>query len=236
VLWPCSWSWTGKGHNRWAAAISGTGWLARAIVSGMPESSVGEVSSARIDEVTQVLAEAFCDYETMRYILGGSGSSYSTLLRTLVGYFVDSHVASGSPVLGVGKGRSEELVAAALVNRPSQSAEAVPADSTDSLGPNVTRRLHSFEAALSPLVPEFGFYYLGMIGVADGHRGKGYGRLIIDDIVDASARDRESEGVLLTTENNSNVIYYKSIGFQIFGETTTKDGGLRSWTLFRSDD
>ncbi|MDK1104238.1 MAG: GNAT family N-acetyltransferase, partial [Actinomycetota bacterium] len=217
-------------------AISEAGWLAGVIISGMPEFPVREVSSARSDEVTQVLAEAFSDYETMQYMLGGSGTSYSTALRTLVAYFVESHVASHSPILGVSKGGSGELVAAALVNRPSPSPEPVPADSTDALGPDVIRRIHNFEAASSPLEPEFGFYYIGMIGVADEHRGQGYGRLIIDDVVDASASDRESEGVLLTTENEANVNYYQSIGFEILGEATTEDGGLRSWTLFRSDD
>ena len=60
----------------------------------MSELSVGEVSSDRLDEVIQVLAEAFGDYEAMRYMLDGSDPNYSTRLRTLVGYFAGSRVAS----------------------------------------------------------------------------------------------------------------------------------------------
>jgi predicted GNAT family N-acyltransferase len=74
-----------------------------------------------------------------------------------------------------------------------------------------------------------------MIGVANGHRGKGYARLIINRIIEASAKDPESNGVLLTTEHEANLTYYASIGFETLGETITDDGGLRSWTLFRAD-
>lgn len=74
-----------------------------------------------------------------------------------------------------------------------------------------------------------------MIGVANGHRGKGYARLIINQIIEASAKDPDSDGVLLTTEHKANLTYYASIGFETLGEAITQDGGLRSWTLFRAD-
>ena len=201
----------------------------------MPELFVGEVPSARLDEVTQVLSEAFSDYEAMRYLLGGSDQNYSTRLRTMVGYFVGSRVAAGSPILGVDVGRPPQLVAAALVDPPRKPAESALEDLTQSLGLQVAQRIGHFETAVAPLEPEFDFYYLGMIGVATGHRGKGYARLIINQIVETSAKDPESNGVLLTTEREANLTYYASIGFETLGEAITGDGGLRSWTMFRAD-
>lgn len=201
----------------------------------MPESSVGEVTAAHIDEVIQVLSEAFSDYEAMRYLLGGPDRSYSSRLRTLVSYFAESRVAAGSPILGVDVGRPHQLVATALFDPPQRPPKSAIEDLTKSLGPQVTQRLRHFETALAPLEPEFDFYYLGMIGVANGHRGKGYARLIINQIIEASAKDPDSDGVLLTTEHEAHLTYYASIGFETLGEAITQDGGLRSWTLFRAD-
>ncbi len=201
----------------------------------MPEPSVEEVPSARLDEVVRVLSEAFSDYEAMLYLLDGSDPNYPTRLRTLVSFFAGSRVAAGSPILGVEVGRPPQLVAASLVDPPQRPPKSALEDLTKSLGLQVTERLRQFETALAPLEPEFDFYYLGMIGVANGHRGKGYARLIINRIIEASAKDPESTGVLLTTEHEANLTYYASIGFETLGETITDDGGLRSWTLFRAD-
>ena len=201
----------------------------------MPELLVGEVPSARLDEVTQVLSEAFSDYEAMRYFLGEADQNYATRLQTLVGYFAESRVAVGSPILGVEVGRTPHLVATALLDPPRQAPELALETLTQSLGPQVTQRIHHFEAALTPLEPDFDFCYLGMIGVANGHRGKGYARLIIDQIVGASAKDPGSNGVLLTTERETNLAFYLSMDFEILGEVVTSDGGLRSWTMFRKD-
>jgi ribosomal protein S18 acetylase RimI-like enzyme len=201
----------------------------------MPNVFVGEITSSRLDEVAQVLSEAFSDYEAMRYLLGESDQNYAARLQTLVGYFAESRVAVGSPLLGVDVGRPPHLVAAALVDPPRQPPDLALETLTQSLGSQVTQKIHYFETALAPLEPDFDFYYLGMIGVANGHRGKGYGRLIIDQIIRTSAKDLHSNGVLLTTERETNLAYYSSIGFETLGEVVTEDGGLRSWTMFRRD-
>lgn len=192
-----------------------------------------EVPEERLDEVIGVLAGAFRDYEAMQYMLGEPGPDYWARLRTLVGLFAGSRVAVGTPILGAAGPQKPELVAAALVDPPFQPPRSVVADVTRLLGPHVARRLRRFGAALAPLEPEFGFYYLGMIGVTDGYRGKGYARQIIEGVTEASFSDNKSRGVLLTTEHQPNISFYNSAGFEVLGEATTADGGLRSWTMFR---
>lgn len=201
----------------------------------MPKSAITEVPSERLDEVIEVLAEAFSDYEAMRYMLDSSDPNYSTRLRTLVGLFAKSRQVASCPILGVDIGKAAHLVAAALVDPPSQHPKSVLEDVTESLGPLVAERLRNFGAALAPLEPDFGVYYLGMIGVANGHRGKGYARLIINQIIETSVKDPESKGVLLTTKHEANLTFYKSMGFRTLGEATTEDGRLRSWTMFHAD-
>lgn len=201
----------------------------------MSELSVGEVSSDRLGEVIEVLADAFSDYEAMRYMLDGLDQDYSTRLRTLVGYFVGSRVAAGSPILGVSAGQPNRLVAAALVDPPHRPPKSAVGNLTKSLGQRVTQRLSNFEAAVAPLAPDHGFYYVGMIGVAKEQRGKGCARLLINQIMETSDNDPESNGVLLTTEHEANLALYQSMGFFTLGEATTQDGGLRSWTMYHAD-
>ena len=201
----------------------------------MPGAQLGEIQSARVAEVTRVLSEAFYDYEAMRYLLGDAAQDYAKRLQTLVKHFVESRVAVGTPILGVDVGPTLQLAATALVDPPEQPPKSALEALTHSLGPQVTQRLHRFEDVLAPLEPDFDFTYLGMIGVANEHRRKGYARLLIDQVIAASAEDPRSNGVLLTTERETNLAYYLSMKFEILGEAVTSDGGLRSWTMFRKD-
>ena len=201
----------------------------------MSSPKVVEVTSERLGEVVEVLAEAFFDYEAMRYMLGESGGDYTTRLRTLIGYFAGSRLTVGSPVLGVVVDGSPDLVAGALADPPNPPPRSGVDDLARSLGEDAVERLQRFSNATAPLEPGYGFYYLGMVGVADAHRGKGYARSLIDRIAEMSQLDPDSRGVLLTTEHEPNLGVYRSMGFSTLGEAVTADGGLHSWTMFRPD-
>lgn len=196
---------------------------------------VFEVPSERLSEVVEVLAEAFFNYEAMRYFLGESGDEYATRLRSLIGYFAGSRVAVGSPILGVTIGPARSLVAVAVVDPPHSPPRSGLDDLARSIGEEALARIHSFGMAIAPLEPDYGFYYLGMVGVRNEHRGKRYAKLLINRIAELSELHPDSRGVLLTTEHESNLALYQSIGFVTLGDAVTADGGLQSWTMFRPD-
>lgn len=201
----------------------------------MAEPTVAELPSERLSEVVEVLAEAFHNYEAMRYILGESGGEYATRLRTFIGYIAGSRVEVGTPILGVTIGPPFGLVAAALVDPPNPPPRSGRDDLARSLGEETVQRIGSFEAAITPLEPNYGFYYLAMIGVASEHRGKGYAKLLVNRIAEFSELHPDSRGVLLTTEHEPNLALYQSMGFATLGDVVTADGDLHSWTLFRPD-
>lgn len=205
----------------------------------MSEAVVVEVGDSQVDEAIEVLAESFFNYPTMRYVLRGSGPSYPLRLRSMIGFFVRTRHQVGSPVLGVAPEGGDGLAAIAVVDPPERlpgsEADLSGADLAESIGADAMTRLADFDRAITELEPDNSFYYLGMVGVLSRYRGRGYSRLLMDRVVSLSAADDRSEGVLLTTEHESNIPIYESMGFEVLGDTNTSDGLLRSWTMFRPD-
>ena len=54
----------------------------------------------RYDEIVETLWDAFRDYPVMRFVVGEAGDEYDDRGRRLVGYFTESRLARGWPVLG----------------------------------------------------------------------------------------------------------------------------------------
>ncbi len=182
-------------------------------------------------EVVGVLSEAFFDYPVMRHVLSDAGTDYRERLELLIGVFVDSRFAHGSPVLGVEvDGR---LVAAALVDEPSPPIPDPPRRSTAPvwarLGRPAYERIMAFEAESSRLQPDVPHYFVGMVGVRPEHQGRGLARRLLDEIARMSTADAASEAVGLSTEDERNLSFYRRLGFRITGEATV--GDLRTWHL-----
>ena len=67
-------------------------------------------------QAVELLAAAFWDYPVMRYVLQDSGDDYLKHLKALVGFFCETRLTRGWPLLGIlEKGK---LVAVAGINEP----------------------------------------------------------------------------------------------------------------------
>ena len=190
----------------------------------------------RFHDVVETLCEAFHEYPVMRYILKDAGIAYDSRLRELVGYFTDSRMSRGWPVLGIEC--SGELVAAANVSVPQSIA--APASLEDrfrrfrkQVGTAAIARFQAFADACDSLSPAEPHYYLGMIGVRPQHQGCGYARLLLDAVHSMSANDPGSTGVALSTEVPANLGLYEHFGYRTLGEIHVEE--LATWTMFRPD-
>ncbi|UCF66119.1 MAG: GNAT family N-acetyltransferase [Acidobacteriota bacterium] len=188
------------------------------------------------DDVVAVLCAAFHDYPVMRYILKESAGDYDAQLTELIGYFTDSRVSRSWPVLGAlldGK-----LVAAANIN-PPRSAPQPPSLKKryerlhDRLGPAAMARFEAFADAAKPFTPDEPHYYLGMLGVRPECRGRRLARYLLDALHDMSARDPDSTGVFLTTEDPRNLTLYERFGYRVVGRGQAEE--LVTWGMFRPD-
>lgn len=82
--------------------------------------------------------------------------------------------------------------------------------------------------ALHPSVPHF---YLQIIGVEPRAWHRGYGRALLDSVLDQC--DKEYFPVWLETCNPQNVPLYQHFGFQVKHEMVLPDQGPQVWCLWR---
>jgi GNAT superfamily N-acetyltransferase len=190
----------------------------------------------RLDEAVEVLSSAFTGYPAMRYILDPAPCGQGVGLRHLFGYFTDSRMSRGWPVLGVDLDGA--LAGAANVTPPGPASE-IPALIERfealclALGPAAVERFRTFAEACNEMEPNEPHYYLGSIGVRPGFQGRGVGRALIEAVHELSRRDPASDGVALSTESPDNVALYEHLGYSVVAERRLD--WLHTWTMFRPD-
>jgi len=201
-----------------------------------PPHRVLRLAPGRLDEAVEVLCLAFTGYPAMRYILDPAPCGAVVGLRHLFGYFTDSRMARGWPVLGVDV--DGMLAGAANVTPPGPAPELrslIERFETLclALGPAAVERFRTFAEACNEMEPTTPHYYLGSIGVRPGQQGRGVGRALIEAVHELSRRDPASEGVALSTESPDNVALYEHLGYRVVGERQLD--WLHTWTMLRPD-
>ncbi len=72
-------------------------------------------------------------------------------------------------------------------------------------------------------------WYVMVLGVAPAFQGQGYGRALLQPMLDRA----ELEGVpcYLETTQPKNVSFYRRLGFDVLVEDVEPESGLRVWTF-----
>ena len=198
--------------------------------------TIERLTEADREQVVDVLAAAFRDYPVMRYALSDAGEEYDRRLRFLIGFYCDARFIHDWPVLGIRQG--QEPAAAALVTAPGEVTESPELRRKHlrlarTIGRAAFERMARYERASSGHEPREPHYFLGMIGVAPGHQGGGYGRMLLEHIQAMSEADSVSTGVALSTEDSSNVAYYQRAGYRVIAEADVDD--IHTWCMFRAN-
>ncbi len=189
-----------------------------------------------LDQTVAILCEAFRDYPVMRFVLQDS-ADYDADLRTLVHFFASvrfhrEEVLLGTPSEGA-------LAGVALLSYPGRGeappeTAALREETWARVGNGARARYETFGAAAGSIEVGRPHIHLNMIGVVDGARGTGLGRRLLQAVHAMSARDPDSEGVSLSTENPGNVPLYRHFGYEVLGEADVA-GAFTTWVMFRPD-
>ena len=201
-----------------------------------PDAAV-QLPAERVDEVVDVIADAFFGYPLMRWVAGSDGTAQELAARErrLVDLFVRRRIRRGGPAFGVSRG--ETLAAAAILTLPHEPEP--PADVAEmtvatwlDLGDDARRRYDAYTKAATFFEALPPHHHLNMIGVRPAHKRQGLARPLIEAVCGLAEADPGSHGVSLTTEVAINIELYRHFGFEVIAEAhVTPD--LKTWGLFQ---
>lgn len=104
------------------------------------------------------------------------------------------------------------------------------------LGMKTTLRLMNHDNELDSWIGKHAgknYGYVWCVGVNASARGKGYGRLLIEQAI-TDMRALGMNEFWLKTEDPKNVTIYQKIGFETVYETVVKSSGVRGWVMKRT--
>lgn len=182
------------------------------------------------EAIVDTLVAAFDNYPAMNYFVGDIGEDYPRVLRLLNEYFTDARLLRNWPVHGITDG--SEVLAVTIVSQPLDG-DAPPLPDLVSrvrgaVGEGVWKRLKDFDRKSDTTMPDGPHHFIGMLATHPDHQGKGLGTALVNHIKQASI-DEGSLGVTLSTETESNVEYYRHLGFEVSGQMIL--GGITSWGM-----
>ena len=194
------------------------------------------LSRDRLDDVIDVMAEAFLDYPLMQWVAGPEGD-VAARVRRLVAFFITRRVVKGGPMFGVID--DDRLVGAAAITLPAEPAPppgitALEIDVWRALGEPSRKRYQAYSDANSKFFSGLGpHHHLNMIGVRSSHKGRGLARPLLEAVHQLSDADPKSSGVSLTTELEKNLALYQHFKYSVIAENDVAEAPFCTWGLFR---
>lgn len=200
-------------------------------------SEVIRLDAGDLDEMVDVLCDAFFDYPVMRHVLQGSGERYDAQLRTLVGFFAGARALRREAMFGVqeGGGLAGVAITSFPENRESPDAlDRLRAQVWDTLGSEARERYEAYGSATRPFFEGLRRVHLNMIGLRRSHQGRGLARGLLEAVHGLSPERPGSRGTTLTTENPVNVQLYEKFSYRVVANARVAPE-LETWGMYRED-
>lgn len=200
----------------------------------MSRRQVVHLPDSRVDEAAEALAQAFQDDPLQTYTFPDSEdrrrlspAHFATILRygLLAGQvFTGIERGSGAAVwIPPGTEHTPEMAEASGLTR---LPETIGADAAGRFG----RLIDYAEAAHHRDMPGPHWYAM-VVGVAPAFQGQGYGRALLQPILDRA--DTDGVPCYLETTQPKNVSFYERLGFRVLLDDVEPESGLRVWTFRR---
>lgn len=195
-----------------------------------PHPTVRLASLEDAEPIADLLADAFLDYEWSRWAIPaddrrGRLRGLHLLYAGLVG------AETGSTWV------TDDISAVASWVRPdrtpiSDALRARLAGEPAALFGDRLESVDALDAATASLRPAGPHWYLATVGTRPDRRLEGLASRVIG--AGLAACDGAGLPAAVETSNEANCRLYERLGFQIAGDRTSPDGGLRVWVLVRS--
>lgn len=184
-------------------------------------------------EASEVLCQAFENYPIRNYMFEGVEAEAADRFRVMLDYLITARLARGWPVLGCFcEGR---LAGAAVISEPGEEWSTPALDAKweaacEAMGTKAMERFLEYADACEAGTPAGGpYHYLGILGVLPAYQGRGLGRRLVEAAQLEALIHGNSKGILLNTEKESNLSFYRALGFKVVD--TRPVGSIRTWSM-----
>lgn len=202
------------------------------------EGKIITLKRSRIDTAIEIFKDAFYGDPLFEYIFAPSINDYTACLWELFRFSCEVRYLLDWPILGL-EDNQDKMVGAASVNLPGdaqwpQALKDIYQQYKDFIGPEAAKRFNRMAALADPLSPPQPFHELGVLGVLSEEHGHGYGGKLVRAVNDMSEKHPKSTGVYLYTQNQQNVGYYESFGYQVTGKRVfSEEDQIYLWGMFK---
>jgi GNAT superfamily N-acetyltransferase len=196
--------------------------------------SLSAASEADVAAATRCAASAFAADPLMHYFFGGSAMGVQAATIRFFTLLMRARLALGMPAIVARREGGVVGVAMGYDTAPPEWPEAYTREWERFEGelPGVEERFDAYGRVADRFRPETPHYYLGVLGVDPGLKGKGLGRTLLEAYCARSAGDARSSGVYLETGSAESLAFYLRNGFVVRGEEDL-GGGTPLWCVFR---
>ncbi|MDQ3070514.1 MAG: GNAT family N-acetyltransferase [Acidobacteriota bacterium] len=189
-----------------------------------------------VDQVVEVMGDAFLTYPVMRFVVGDEGD-IDARVRRLVELFVRRRIMRGGPAFGVpdpdatGRTIGAAILTLPVEQEPPAAVWALAEGAWRELGEPARARYDTYASASNLFAALPPHHHLNMIGVRPAFAGMGFARPLLDAVRGLAQADPASAGVSLTTELPRNVSLYQHCGYEIVAHAQVAPG-LETWGMF----
>jgi len=170
-----------------------------------------------------LMCRAFADDPLFLHLYPGDRAERERAMRPFVAFMFDA--TGWRADLRLGLFHDDALTACALIDRPHRTHTALAGGYALTLlrflplllhlhGSQI-RFLNTYMRDTRKASPDAPHHYLAMIGVDPAHQGQGLGQKLMTSIIDRAGRDPSATGIALDTENETNVAFYRRLGFML---------------------
>lgn len=195
---------------------------------------IAELTRQALEPASAVLGRAFDGDPLMRAFFSNTLLPAEQARLELYRFSCLVRFELGWPLLGVVEGG--RVCAVACLTYPdfpgwTGELDHIYDELKQKIGNEATRKLERYSELVDQNRPREVHHFLAVLGVDPQDQGRGFGRMLLEEVQAQAASHPESTGVALDTENPRNLTFYKRFGYSLTAESTLE--GTRIYHFFR---
>ncbi len=194
--------------------------------------SLRRATQADIDTAAKTLANAFADYEWLRWTV--DAKDHERRIEGLQRLWL-THVGVPFGLVWLLEDGGARPVSVASWDvpgfQPARDVLAAMAPRVANLQGDRQHHAEIAEAIVVRLRPATPHYYLGAVGTLSDRQRRSYGSMVLEPVLTRAAE--EGMDCYLETSSPGNVAFYERLGFVVLGEASVPPDGPHIWGMIR---